>query len=577
MEVWKMLQQFKQQFSINLQSVVTVPLTVIATTGFCFVGLEPANADSRAPSFITTPQISPNPNPTVPLGAVLKFATDEPVTATIVLSDGTHTWELHFDPEDDPSQGLPIIGMRPDRQHTIAIEVQDQAGNTTEFPDLLTFQTPPLPQDPGEFPPLDVRTSSPELMEPGITVLSVRRNKAAQGKPEVQKFNQGWGMLLAIDATGEPLWYYRNDSRINDFEVLQNGNIVYISQDYRAIEIDWLGNVVNSWWATGRPEGPADDGIPIQTDTLHHDIDELPNGDLAVLGTQQRTIANYYTSEDDPNAPRADQQVMGDLIIEFQRDGKLVWQWNTFEYLDPFRIGYETFKGFWNRRGFPNTVDWSHANNLVYDERDDSFLLCLRYQAAILKIDRSTGDIIWILGEPSGWPLALQDKLFTLEGENARWFYHQHSPEPTPNGTVLIFDNANYQARPFTPPLLPIETYSRAVEYRLNEDDRIAQQVWSSEIPGEQKVVSFAMGDVDALPQTDNILLSEGFLLPNDKLPQLTWDNILSVGGWTRIRELTHTEPPEVLWEVVMDNGSDPDAIGWHIFSSERMALPFSQ
>ncbi|MEB3273275.1 MAG: aryl-sulfate sulfotransferase [Prochlorothrix sp.] len=539
---------------------------------------QPPTPTTHSLRFTHPPTVMPNPNPKVPLAAVLQFEASEPVETIVTVSDGPHTWTLNFGTDHDPKAGLPIIGMRPARHHTITVTIANDTGTVLQATEPLGFTTPALPEDPDVFPPLAVSVSEPEALEPGVTLLSVRRRRPTQGQREVVRFNQSYGLLLAVDDAGEPVWFYQEDSRISDFELLQNGNIAYLTQDYRLVEIDWLGNTVNTFWAQNRPKGPAE-GIPIDTTTLHHDVDQMSNGNFIGLGTDRRIIENYYTSETDATAPRATQPVMGDVVLEFDRQGQVLWSWNTFDFLDPFRIGYETFSGYWDRRGFPGTLDWTHSNNVVYDPKDDSILLSSRYLSSILKIDRATGNLEWILGDPAGWEGALADKTFTLTGAaegETRWFYHQHSPEPSHNGTVLIFDNGNFGTFPFDPPLPLVETRSRAVEYEINEVDRTVTQIWSSEIPGEAPVLSFAMGDVDALPQTDNILLSEGLLLARDQVAELSWEEIAPQANvWTRVREMTRTTPPEVLWEVVMDNGIGPDVVGWILYSSERIALPY--
>ena len=549
----------------------------ILTIGLLFSGCE-TPPKSRPPSFTIEPKIEQNSNPNVPLAGVLSFDTDEPVTTTIAIQDGQNEWKLEYDETKDPEQGLPVIGLRPDREHTINVTIQDAEGNQTRTAKPLSFTSPPLPVGDELFPTIEVTVNRAQEMEPGITLLSVRRNKPykddlIKGDPETIAFNQNFGMLIAIDGNGEPIWYYRQDSRISDFEVLENGNIIYLTQDFRAIEIDWLGNTINTWWATGRPKGETL-GIPIETDTVHHDIYDLPDGKLAVLGTEQREIDNYYTSETDPDAPRKTQKVIGDKIIEFQRDGTVDWEWNTFDHLDIFRIGFQTFSGYWARRGFPDSLDWTHANNLVYDPKDDSWLVSLRYQSAIVKVDRATGDFDWILGDSSGWNEELQDKFFTLEGDG-RWFYFQHSPTPTPNGNFLVYDNGTFgNARPFEPRVPLQETYSRVVEYELDEANMIAKEVWTSEIPGEEKVVTFAVGAVDWLQQTNNVLVSYGYMIHPDDMARANWDNILSLNAWTRVREFKYTQPAEIVWEIVMDGGSEEDAIGWIIFASDRVQIP---
>ncbi|MDM8564445.1 aryl-sulfate sulfotransferase [Candidatus Halobeggiatoa sp. HSG11] len=527
--------------------------------------------DIKPPIFTVLPTIHQNPNPSVPLAAVIKFATDEPVHTVINVSDGKRVWDIEFDSSYKPAEGLPIIGMRPNLQHQFYISIHDIAGNKTNASKKLNFKTLPLPSSLKEFPPIDITVKHTDKMEPGITLLSVRRRMPGNGH---RKFNQSFGMLLAIDAEGEVIWYYRANTRISDIERLRNGNLIYLTQDYRAIEIDLLGNVIASWYAAKRPYGPEANSIPVDTTTFHHKIKELPSGNFIVLGSELRLIDNYYTSETDPNAPRKTQKVMGDKIIEFQRDGKIVWQWNIFDHLDVFRIGYRMLTSkYWMMRGFPDTLDWSHANGLSYNEQDDSLLLSMRQQDAIFKIDKASNEIQWVLGELNDWPTKLQSKLLKPISD-MKWFYHHHSPKITPSNTLILFDNGILQARPFYSPLPPAKTNTRVVEYVINEKNMTVDEIWSSE-NSENNVVSFAMGDVDWLPKTNNFLVSYGFLLPQDKINHIRWDNILDFRAWTRTREYTHTNPPELVWEVVMENNSKENSVGWIIFSAERVSNIF--
>ena len=540
-------------------SISREALLVVAT----LYVLSAVSCSSSGPSFTEKPTVSANPNPRVPLAAVLRFKTDRSVTTAIRITDGIHDSELEFDPSWDSSKGLPVVGMRPGRRHELRVIVRDDSGAETVADSVLEFETPPLPGDPEEFPPLKVTVSKPEEMEPGVTLFNPRRRKI-----DAPRFNQEFGMLLAVDEKGEVLWYYRVDSRISDFEKLRSGNLLVVTQDFRLIELDWLGNTVNQWYAKNRPDGPTT-GIPVEAQTFHHEVDQLPNGNIIVLGTELREIDDYYTSEYDERAPRKTQRVMGDIIHEFEPEtGKVVWEWRAFDHMDPFRIGYETFSRYWIRRGFPDTVDWSHANNVLFDERDDSIVVNFRYQAAAMKIDRKTKEIKWILGEPSGWG-DLSDKVLKGEGE-IKWPYHQHSPHPTPNGTLLIYDNGNYQARPFDPPKPISETYSRAVEYEIDEEQMSVREIWASERMGPERVVSIAMGDVDWLPKSENVLVAYGALLDPEYLGQMRWEaqSRQQFSQWTRLREYKRTNPAEVVWEMVI---KDEAPMGWTLFGAERL------
>jgi len=534
-------------------------------------GLLLAAGCSSGPTFTQAPTLGPNPNPAVPLAAVLTFEPSEPVSVAFEVSDGENTWRLDYDDSHDPADGLAILGMRPDREHTVAVSIENAAGQALAAPETLRFTTPPLPEAGVEFPPIEVAASKPDAMEPGVTLFNPRRRKVGRS-PEVAKFNAGFGMLAAVDAKGEVVWYYRVDSRISDFEKARNGNIIFCTADFRLMEIDWLGNTINQWYAKNSPENHTE-GIAVDTLTFHHEIDELPNGNILVLSSESKEIDDYYTSEYDSNAPRKRQKVMGDVVIEFDRTtGDVVWEWRAFEHMDPFRIGYETFSNYWVRRGFPDMVDWSHANNLIYNESDDSILVNFRYQAAAVKIDRKTREIVWIFGEPTGWG-DLADKLLQPEGAAGRieWPYHQHSPSITPAGTLLLYNNGNYQARPFRKPTPVVDTYSRAVEYAIDEEKKTVRQVWQSEEMGPDRVISIAMGDADWLPETENVLVAYGALLTPESLGQVGWESSSrqQFSQWTRLREYRRTSPPEVVFEVILK--SDDPKMGWTLFGAERI------
>ena len=506
------------------------------------------------PQFTADPVVVFNPNPQAPLAAIVKFSTNKPVQTSIRIKDGEWERELIYDETYDTEKGLPIIGMVPDRSHEIRVFIQDDFGRLAEAPNTLQFHSLGLPTGKDEFPPMEMTVNRPDDAEPGILLLNPRRRRAGD-----LVFGQSFGLLVALNGKGKVVWYYQTDSRISDFQRLRNGNIIYVTQDYRVVEIDWLGNVQSQWYATGRPGGSAE-GIPVETMAIHHEIDELPSGNLVVLGVEKRRIENYYTSDTDSEAPRQTQEVMGDQIIEFQRDGTVVWTWDAFDHLDPFRIGYETFGGYWERRGFPNTADWTHGNGLLYDEQEGSFLISLRYQAAILSIDRETKAINWILGEPTGWADSLQSRLLKTDSDT-RWFYHQHGPVPTPHGTILVYDNGNHGARPFDPPKTNDEVFSRAVEYAIDLEKGTAKEVWVSEQESDESVLSVAMGDIDWLPEKGNVLISYGMLAPREG----------STVNWTRVREYSHTRPAEVLAEVVIQDTASVDPVGWTVFGVEHL------
>ena len=468
----------------------------------------------------SAPALIPNPSGRVPLAAVIEFGAPETVSATITISDGNDEWSHEFGELDgDMAHSLPVLGMRPDRDYRIKLDLKAGDGRSDSF--AFAHTTEPLPANPREFPPVHVKVAEPDRMEPGITFLSVRRR--AMGRPhwmteKQYAFSTRWGILVALDNRGDVVWYYQSDVRTSGIDRLKNGNLLMHRADSSSIEIDLLGNVIRQYYAEDRPFPPPDNPNAVAIrglQTLHHQPHELPNGDFLAFSANGYLIEDYPTSETDPDAPRADQMVMADTVVVLTPEGEIVWSWNTMDYLDPFRIGYDTFWSYWWVRGFPEHVDWSHGNGLSHYEADNSFLVSLRNQSAILKIDRETRDIKWILGRHDNWPEELQDKLLTPVGD-LLWPGYQHNPRMTHEGTVILFDNrAHGGAIPFEE-VAPLETmFSRGVEYEVNEDEMTVRQIWTSgDTQGDDPCFSYAMSDAWRLPATDNRLVISAFCTP---------------------------------------------------------------
>lgn len=148
-------------------------------------------AERASALFTTFPSISQNPNPSVPLAAIVRFSAREPVHTTIELGDGEREWTLDF--AQDPAKGLPILGMRPGRRHVLRISIQDANGDIVSAPQALEYTTPPLPSGRNEFPPLHLTVNRQEEVEPGFRLLSIR-----QRVPGDRGLSMRYGLLLAL-------------------------------------------------------------------------------------------------------------------------------------------------------------------------------------------------------------------------------------------------------------------------------------------------------------------------------------------------------------------------------------------
>lgn len=531
---------------------------------------------TEVPTFVTLPTITQNPR--VPLAAIVTFTTNTDVITTLSVTDGKHSWEHRFDLEAqfDSETGLPIVGMHSDTAHEITVQIENEQGQKT-YAETLHYRTPEIPKDNRLFPPIEVTLSEPEAMEPGITLMMSRRRPGGQPEafsPEERRFISNYSLILGFDAEGEIIWYYEFDSRVVNMVQLDNGNLIFLGLDYKLHEIDVLGNERNSWYAQHRPYGADDKALPIDVPTIHHSFSLMPNGNIAAFTAHSKTIKNYYADEFDPDAPRQAQKVMGDRIIEFERDtGKIVWSWDTFDWLDPFRIGYLLTFPFWDVRGFPKHLDWTHGNGIHYYPQDDAFFFSFRSLSCILKVSRKTGEIIWILGDHTGWEGDFKEKLLTPIGEPFEWQYYQHEPKVLADGNLLLYDNHMYGAIPFNEPIDPTTVNSRAVIYRIDEDEMTIEQIWESETHDRRKAWTFGMGYCSEMPLTKNILIGYGSCIPHKYLEGIDPYHVyraIDHMPWTCVREVKRDNPTTIVFEAILENPEDAYN-GWVCFGVERV------
>jgi len=524
------------------------------------IGLLLSIGQVSAVQFVKAPEISKNPNDRVPLAAVLSFETDVPVSTLVEVNDGVKSWKIDFPMASGKALKLPIVGMRANRSHTFRITVKDAAQKSLSHSQNLAYKTPELPNNLLDFPQLKVHKVEPGLQEPGITLMTVRRR--ALGRSELmtakqRSFTTGWSAIVGLNETGEVVWYYNSDSRISGVASLANGNIFFHTAQFSPVEIDVLGNEVRRWGAAKGPRPMPPGSIPVDAVTLHHQPEELPNGNFLSMEAFPKTIENYYTSEHDKNAPRATQIVMGDQIIEFTPKGEVVWRWNTFDYLDPFKIGFDTFWSYWPIRGFPKALDWSHGNGVHYDKRDDSVIASFRNLDAVIKIDRKTKEIKWILSRNVGWSAELQKKILKPVGSNFQYPSHQHNPRVTPDGNVVLFNNNVHQAIPFTGETSKpaSESFSNAIVYDIDDKAMTAKVTFATPMTGDVSCNSFAMGDAHVLPKTGNVLVAFSLCYPGLKIE--TWDQrdrtkvyADDIPSSPRIREFRISDPQRPVFDI---------------------------
>jgi len=303
-------------------------------------------------------------------------------------------------------------------------------------------------------------------------------------------------------------------------------------------------------------------GLPINV----HEGVPTDHGTILYLSDVARSVSNFPSSTAS-NAPLKTVNIDDNPVVEISAtNGALLHVWSplTNGLINPTRISYLTyeFNTFYG-------VDNEHANAIIDDTNDNSIIVSLRNQNAVVKFSRS-GQLKWILGTPANWGPAFQPYLLTPAGTPFLWNYGQHAPELTPQGTLLLFDNGNEKASPYDPPWGDQTNFSRAVEFSIDETNMTVTQVWDSTATDTNRFFSQVMGRADWLPQRQNVLVTYAYIIyvngvhPSTNAPS---------APMARIRELTRGPTPEVVFDVSFFDytNKSPSYVGNYIYRSYRI------
>ena len=498
-----------------------------------------------------------NPNENVPLAGILSVSADRPVKVSLRIEDTDNVQEISAEDLFETAHSIPVVGLRPARKHTITPTIEDERGRKTVL-EPLEIETPPLPED---FPPIEITHDAEGELEPGFTVLHPFRWTSPF------ETDDEWGIAIAVDEKGEVVWYMQNEEGIAELRRMYNGNLMYSGhQDGRLYEVDILGNLIREWHTSGAlTEEPPEESLPVSTDAFHHDVIQIPSGDFIGLGLEVVSFDDFPL-EYPPSTKTGPADIAGDHLIQFDHDGKTVREWSVIDILDPKRLGDGSLgRGFYERiykedyEEIP--MDITHCNAIYYIEEEDAVIVSSNVQCLIFKVDMSTGELKWILGDPIGWKEPWASKVLKPVGD-VIWPCHQHGIEMTPNGRILVFDNGGERKIPPQEAMPIEERFSRAVEYMVDEEAGTVEETWSYG-PAQERFVSPFISDADYMPETGNVLITDGgrFIGPDGE-PMVTF------GGhqWARVLEVSHDENPRKLWEVTV---KDPE-VRYSIYRAQK-------
>ena len=186
----------------------------------------------------------------------------------------------------------------------------------------------------------------------------------------------------------------------------------------------------------------------------NHDFQILPNGHALMLCYDLQIIDMSKIVEG--GHPAAN--ITGAVIQELDVHKNVIFQWRSWDHI-PITDTYQDV----TQAGF----GYIHVDSIELDETDGNIILSCRETSEVIKISRVTGEVMWRMGGKNN-----EFTFINEHEENApRYFKLQHDVRRHANGHLTMFDNGadeNDMER----------TYSRAVEYDVNEVNKTATMVW---------------------------------------------------------------------------------------------------
>jgi hypothetical protein len=173
--------------------------------------------------------------------------------------------------------------------------------------------------------------------------------------------------------------------------------------------------------------------------------------------------------------------------------GKLLFQWNALDHFSIMDSFYtHPLAGYWDTMPY----DWFHINSVEKDDQGD-YLISARHLGSLIKINGTTGDVVWTLG-------GKQNTFKDISNGEATSFSWQHDGRwlDQDQGTLTLFDNSD------AGPLHLDASYSTARMIQINTTDNTAKLL--HKYISDRHTRAASQGSVQVLPSTNTVFVGWG-------------------------------------------------------------------
>ena len=330
----------------------------------------------------TNPLIVHNPYGTNTCSLYVYYKSDKAYqTSYTIKADGVSDYTQTLESKACKTHEFQIIGLIPNTENTITLNMVDKKGKTTSYTFTYDFG---------------------DLLGDEAVQLS-QTEQSQQLTTETSQLSNGLYCILGNDSDGVDFMYYYDNDGVLRGEVpirgyrshrllFKNGLMYYSISEYKIAAVDSLGQV-QKIISTGDYQ-------------LHHDYAFDNDNNLLVLASKE--------IEGDYDNSRSE-----DLILRIDLD--------TDEITDVLDLG-DVFEDYKETTSVPESdknsegvygLDWMHINSIQVLE-DDSIIISSRETSTIIKLSDVFDDtnIDYLIGEQNFWQdTEYADKVLTKEGD----------------------------------------------------------------------------------------------------------------------------------------------------------------
>ena len=192
-----------------------------------------------------------NPNKISPLTATLNIKTDKPCSVHVKVFGEIPVEQSTEDHKTDTT--ISVLGLYPNKLNKVEVTLDFDGGQQV---DVIEIQTKEIPEF---FPSVRVNKLVKDKMEPGMHAMDIH----------FANFGKFRSAPIIFDDLGNIRWYLDlsfHGAMVGPFQKIKNGNILVAGR--RTIyEFDMMGKQI-------------DKTLIDNNYGIHHDVLELPNGDL---------------------------------------------------------------------------------------------------------------------------------------------------------------------------------------------------------------------------------------------------------------------------------------------------------